>query len=364
MPKHITESDLQPQDSPANGWFIIETPGRYENTTTKGVHVVQVISPQTLASIADAGVPPEGIPIDKDHLSLDRNNSSEAMGWVRELAICTASGAVPNPNPNPNSLPAEAVSLAARIEWTALGLPLIQGKVYKHFSTVYPIDTPNPNPNPNSPVAVTPQRLAGLALTNQPNNAGAPAITNRASGSPYPSAGTNEEKTTNPSNNTDMNPEILKALGLPEGATDEEVLSAITELTQKAQDAEAAAQAAAESEADQVIEAEEKAANTELDADEKAECKEQILANRKHGVNYTHLLCNSKRKPAPASTGRRYEGKAPAGGLVANRTQDSREDKIANRASEICAQERQAGRKPNYWTAKAQAEREIGKESK
>ena len=356
MPKFITESDLQPQDSPANGWFIIETPGRYENTTTKGVHVVQVISPQTLASIADAGVPPEGIPIDKDHLSLDRNNSSEAMGWVRELAIC-------------------GQDLAARIEWTALGLPLIQGKVYKHFSTVYPVPRSFGGEPPRQSgigshdaaeagIVFTPQRLAGLALTNQPNNAGAPAITNRASGSPYPSAGTNEEKTTTPSNNTDMNPEILKALGLPEGATDEEVLSAITELTQKAQDAEAAAQAAAESEADQVIEAEEKAANTQLDADEKAECKEQILANRKHGVNYTHLLCNSKRKPAPASTGRRYEGKAPAGGLVANRTQDSREDKIANRANEICAQERQAGRKPNYWTAKAQAEREIGKESK
>lgn len=158
-----------------------------------------------------------------------------------------------------------------------------------------------------------------------------------------------------------MNPEILKALGLPEGATDEEVLSAITELTQKAQDAEAAANAAAESEADQVIAAEEKAANTQLDADEKAECKEQILANRKHGVNYTHLLCNSKRKPAPAVTGRRYEGNTPA---VANRNRDSREDKVANRANEICAQERQAGRKPNYWTAKAQAEREIGKECK
>ena len=345
MPKQITETELQPAEKPGDGWYIIETPGRYENTTTKGVHVVQVISPQTLASIAVAGVPPEGIPIDKDHLSLDRNNSSEAMGWVRELAIC-------------------GQDLAARIEWTALGLPLIQGKVYKHFSTVYPIDTPNPNPNPNSPVAVTPQRLAGLALTNQPNNAGAPAITNRASGSPYPSAGTNEETTTTHSKDTEMNPEILKALGLPEGATDEEVLSAITELTQKAQDAEAAAQAAAESEADQVIEAEEKAANTELDADEKAECKEQILANRKHGVNYTHLLCNSKRKPAPATTGRRYEGKAPAGGLVANRTQDSREEKVANRATEICAQERQAGRNPNYWTAKAQAEREIGKEIK
>lgn len=342
MPKQITETELQPAEKPGDGWYIIETPGRYENTTTKGVHVVQVITPQTLGAIADAGVPPEGIPIDKDHLSLDRNNSSEAMGWVRELAIC-------------------GQDLAARIEWTALGLPLIQGKVYKHFSTVYPMPDLG---GAKEPAEVVPQRLAGLALTNQPNNAGAPAITNRASGSPYPSAGTNEETTTTPSKDTEMNPEILKALGLPEGATDEEVISAIGELTQKAQDAEAAAQAAAESEADQVIEAEEKAANTELDADEKAECKEQILANRKHGVNYTHLLCNSKRKPAPASTGRRYEGKAPAGGLVANRTQDSREDKIANRANEICAQERQAGRKPNYWTAKAQAEREIGKESK
>lgn len=340
MPKTIAIADLQPQDSPGNGWYIIEAPGTYENTTTHGKRVVQELSAESLAAIAEAGVPPEGIPIDKDHLSMDHANSTEAMGWVRELAIC-------------------GDSLAALIEWTALGLPLIQGKVYKHFSTVYPMPDLS-HARCIEPVAVTPSRLTGLALTNQPNNAGAPAITNRASGSPYPSAGSNEETTTTHSNNTEMNPEILKALGLPEGATDEEVLSAITELTQKAQDAEAAANAAAESEADQVIAAEEKAANTQLDADEKAECKEQILANRKHGVNYTHLLCNSKRKPAPAVTGRRYEGSTPA---VANRT-DSREDKVANRANEICAQERQAGRKMNFWTAKAQAEREIGKECK
>lgn len=159
-----------------------------------------------------------------------------------------------------------------------------------------------------------------------------------------------------------MNPEILKALGLPEDATDQEVIEKIHSLTQTAEDAQAAAQEAAEAEAEQVVETEQSVANTELEPEEKQECKEQILANRAHGIKYTRLLCNSKRNAAGAQP-RRYQGKAPnAPGLVANRRDVTREQRVANRANELCAQAKAQGLKPNFWAMKVQAEREIGKE--
>lgn len=346
--KTITKNDLQPAERPGDGWYIIECPGRYENDTTDGKRVVQVLTVETLSAIAAAGVPPEGLPIDRDHLSLDHDNSTEAMGWVRELAMC-------------------GDALAARIEWTSLGLPLIQGKVYKHFSTVYPVPDIG---RAKDGVEITPDRMIGLALTNQPNNGGQPAISNRAaagaatqppSGSPYPSAGSNEEETRTQNRKTEMNPEILKALGLPEDATDQDVLDKIQTLMQTAEDAQAAAQEAAEAEADQVIETEQSVANTELEPEEKKECKDQILANRDHGIKYTRLLCNSKRGTTTTTTTRKYQGKAPA--VTTGRTQ-SRAERVANRAQELCDEGRKAGRKVNFWTAKAQAEREIGKESK
>ena len=364
MTKQITEAELQPAERPGDGWYIIEVAGRYWNRTTDDIRVVQVLTPAVLAAIAAAGVPPEGLPIDRDHLSLDHDNSTEAMGWVRELAMC-------------------GDALAARIEWTSLGRPLIQGKVYKHFSTVYPL--PDVGRAANG-VEVQPERLGGLALTNQPNNGGQPAISNRAaaagsfgvanraaaagsfgvasrktSGGGYPSRPTQEEKTTQ---ETEMNPEILKALGLPEDATDQEVIEKIHSLTQTAEDAQAAAQEAAEAEAEQVVETEQSVANTELEPEEKQECKEQILANRAHGIKYTRLLCNSKRNAAGAQP-RRYQGKAPnAPGLVANRRDVTREQRVANRANELCAQAKAQGLKPNFWAMKVQAEREIGKECK
>ena len=86
-----------------------------------------------------------GLPVDKDHLSYQEDKTTEAMGWVRELAMC-------------------AGNLAARIEWTPPGLALVQGKVYKHFPTVYPGAA-------EGCTMYEPERLIGLALTNHPPNA-------------------------------------------------------------------------------------------------------------------------------------------------------------------------------------------------
>ncbi|MBQ7023093.1 MAG: hypothetical protein IJN29_05895 [Akkermansia sp.] len=351
--KTIAEADLQPATDPGDGWYIIEAAGEYA-TRVEDTELVQQLTPEVLAAVAAAGVPAEGLPIDRDHLSLDAENSTEAMGWVRELAMCGG-------------------NLAARIEWTSLGLPLIKGRVYKHFSTVYP----PPTAEQLAAGVYEPVQLIGLALTNQPNNrAGQPPITNslgrvgevrseeEAGMSPredfsegeVPEGTVNKPTETTP---TMFSPEILAALGLPEGATDEEVLAAVQALKEQAEVANTAAQNAEAAEAEAVINAAEKENGVELSAEEKEEAKEQIITNRAHGLKYVGLLCRDKRAVTNSATdARRYAGKTP----LANRTAPADpEQAIANRAQQLCDEARAAGKPLGYFTAVEKARAELAR---
>ena len=411
--KTIAEADLQPATAPGDGWYIIEAAGEHA-TRVEDEELVQQLTPEVLAAVAAAGVPAEGLPIDRDHLSLDAENSTEAMGWVRELAMCGG-------------------NLAARIEWTTLGLPLITGRVYKHFSTVYPA----PTAEQLAAGVYEPVQLIGLALTNQPNNrAGQPPITNhlrftnddlqiadngepalageseasaaataRALGAATPASDSaclgeaegrrrepnsinrksylvnrksedfsegkvpegTENTTTTEQEPTMYSPELLATLGLAEGATDEAVLAAVQALKEQAEVANTAARNAEAAEAEAVINAAEKENGVELSPEEKEEAKEQIITNRAHGLKYVGLLCRDKRPAAatsgsgvasPVSNSRRYAGKTP----LANRTPPADpEQAIANRAQQLCDEARAAGRPIGYFTAVEKARAEAAK---
>ena len=323
--KEISENELQGQEMPGDGWFIIEAAGQHA-ARMEGQQFTQNLTPEVLAGVAAAGVPAEGLPIDRDHLSLDARNSTEALGWVRELAMCGG-------------------NLAARIEWTPLGLPLIQGRIYKHFSTVYP-----PDAEQVASGVYTPTRLIGLALTNQPNNKeGQPPISNRG-------LAENQNKKT-----MDYPAELLAALRLAEGASDEEVMGAVDALNKRVADAEAAgAAAAADAEADKLVNQEEKETGAVLNEEERKEVKEQIVANREHGLKYMKLLCNSKRpqvQQTPAEQPRRYADRSEVKPVV-NRMEDG-EQRIANRAKEICAEARKAGKPIDYYTGLKRARSEA-----
>lgn len=340
--KTISEKELENgKELPGDGWFIIEAAGQHPAVSQKGFEFTQNLTPEVLARIAAAGVPEEGLFVDVEHESLE-GGSSAAKGWVKELAMCNG-------------------NLAARIEWTAEGLPLIQGKVYKHFSTVYHLPLIE-----QDGAVVEPQRLNGLTLTNLPNNErGQEPITNRAAARGFGVAsrkktspctqGNNQTKT----NNT-MNPELLKALGLPEDATEEEAIARAQEMAQELADLRTAAETAAEAEADSLINSEAAQAGVELTDEEKQEVKEELLGNRKHGLRFLEVLCNSKKKTAaPAANTRRYPGK-PAEEVLKNRKPaESRAQRIVARANEICANSKQQGKKMGFWEAKAIAEREI-----
>lgn len=330
----ISEKDLNNPESPGDGWHIIEAAGDFTSTATgrdgKPFTYTQRITPAALAAIVQAGVPEHGLLIDRDHLSHDLAHTTEAMGWVRKLALCGG-------------------NLAAYIEWSTAGLPLVQGKVYKHFSTEYPWhDSIRPGG------VMVPDRLIGLALTNKPNNnTGQPPITNRGQAANH-----------TPHTHTHMNPDILAKLGLADGATDEEIIAAIDALKNQVEDANAAAEEAAQSEADSLICAEEAANDVELTEEEKEDVEEQLVMNRAHGLRYLRLLCNSKRNGGAATAARSYADRTPAhrrGSATATRrgAVSPSVRAVLNRAHEACHQARARGRHLPFNVAKKQAEREL-----
>lgn len=345
--KTIDERELQNTlPAPADGWYAIEACGDYPNTAwveerQAEVPFVQHITPDVLAAVAEAGVPPEGLPIDKDHLSLSPENDTAAMGWVRELAVC-------------------GEQLCARIEWTPLGLPLVQGRCYKHFSTVYP-----PCVSQYTAGHYKPERLAGLALTNQPNNRGSrPPITNcRRDESLFcPHGGGEKHNNTNTTEDMEYPAELLAALGLAEGATEEEVIAAAKEQAGKAAaaaEAEAAAAKAEEeaqqakddavaAEADAMISTETAEAGVELTDEEKDELRGEFATNRAKGKRMLQLMIAAK--GGSVLNRRRYPTKTPAAPATGRRmTELEKAAATCNRAKAICAERRARGEKPNFW---------------
>ena len=355
--KEIATNELNSPEKPGDGWYIIEAAGRHPHG-----ELMQNLTPAVLARVAAAGVPPEGLPVDKDHLSYQEDKTTEAMGWVRELAMCGG-------------------DLAARIEWTPPGLALVQGKVYKHFSTVYPAAA-------DGAMEYEPERLIGLALTNQPNNReGQPPITNSAAlrGADdevdpaggftlrdvreyeqkglLPRHGAEAKNQTNTENKT-MNPTILAKLGLAEGATDEEIIAAIEGLQAQVAAAENAAADAAAAEAESIINAEEAAADVKLEDEERKEVAEEIIDNRAHGLKFLRLLVNSKRPTATPAPRRYADNSTPeARAALANRTPQKVDEKqaILNRANEICREAKARGQHKSFTAAKRDAELEFSR---
>jgi hypothetical protein len=154
---------------PADGWYELEHFGEHLNVLAG---VILSITPEAGASIGEkfnaaaaAGKLPQGheMLIDHEHFKDDAGKESIAYGWLQELQL-------------------RADGIYGRIRWTAVGQAAVDGGEYRFFSTEYaPEDVVDLG---GDPPRVRPMRLAGLTLTNMPNNKGGKPITNRAGALP------------------------------------------------------------------------------------------------------------------------------------------------------------------------------------
>jgi hypothetical protein len=334
---------------PDDGWYQIEVPGEHINHEAR---VVEVIDDKALASILNrfsrTAAQPNfgGLLVDKDHFSLDSKQTTEAMGWAMELR-------------NRAGIP------EARIDWTKLGLPLIEAKpgqppAYKYFSTVY---------DPEKGVeklgtrvvagqrytVVRPLELDRLALTNDPNNKGGKPISNRSG----TSAGAAENQTID----TTMK-SLLKELGLADDASEQSALAALQVIKNRAAQGDAI-----KAERDTLL-----AAQVESDLEKykgviknRDVVKKQLLANRASAIEFLEALQEQAAAPAdkPAPITNRAGAKppptSPTGDAAAAEAAEQRATKISNRARQIRTGNPAVSLADAYTTAAAEIDAEAKK---
>lgn len=233
-------------ETPEDNWYQIEVSG--DHPAGKGQ--VQRIDDQALQSICNlfAEVAKEpgfaGILIDRDHLSHDMKNDTEAMGWLHEVEIRDG-------------------QLWGRVIWTDIGKTAILNRRYKFFSTEYSPDAAEEV----APGVLRPLELLGLALTNRPNNKGGRPIANRAGDNQSP------DHAGNHGNETNNMKTIAEKLGLPAEATEEQILSALDAMQSELEKYKLAAN---EMEVEQILNRHE----SRIPAGQRDAWKEQLIANR------------------------------------------------------------------------------------
>ena len=236
---------------PKDNWFQIEVSGEHEaGEWPDGRPRKQVIDDAALTSIlnrfrqekAEAGANFAGILVDKDHLSHDLENDTEAMAWLQDLRIKDG-------------------KLEGKLDPSDIGEAAILNRRYKFFSTEYdPEDLEDLGDG-----RVRPLRLAGLAFTNRPRKTGGRPILNRT-GDTQP--GGNPKAT----NHTTMK-SIAEKLGLPADADEAAILAKVASImaentTLKGKEAETAADTIMNRFGDRVPEA------------VRTDWRQQLIANR------------------------------------------------------------------------------------
>jgi phage I-like protein len=148
---------------PADGWYHIEPSGEHPNSAAG---IVQVIDAEACEKIvnrfnadAKAGALQHGheMLIDHEHFSHDADKETLAFGWLTRLQN-------------------RADGIYGRVRWTATGKAAVDGGDYRFFSTEY--DPQNLEALNPTKTLVRPLAIAGLSLTNRPNNRGGKPITN------------------------------------------------------------------------------------------------------------------------------------------------------------------------------------------
>ena len=194
--------------------------------------------------------------VDVDHASAS-GGSTEAAAWAKNLRV-------------------EDDGLCADFELTPRGRELVEGRSYRFVSPGWTLSKDG-----------TPIALCSVALTNRPNLPVKPVVNADGTG------GQDPEDPNSRKDNPEMDiKKIAAALGLPETATEEEVLAAVKAMQDReAQAAAEAANAKAEEFAENAVKAGKIAANS----------KEAVKAAYLKSPEVAQEMLNSVAAPAPAA---------------------------------------------------------------
>ncbi len=326
---------------PGDGFHHIEPLGEHVNHRSRVVLVIDEKAVRAIANrFAQEAAQPDfaGLRIDKDHLSQSEANPTEAMGWSKAIV-------------------SRGDGLYGQIRWTPLGRPLVKPEhaedepAYKFFSTEY--DPAECEPlgervvNGARYAVLRPLRIAGLSLTNDPNNKGQRPISNRNGPA---GAGNNQPEPTMKS--------VNKELGLAEDAPEASAVAELQKLKNRAATAEGQVKALT-AERDELL-----SAQVEADLEKhktvianREAVKAQLISNRKG----TLAVLESLAKPATNETTPRITNRAgaktPENQSEANAEQErQRGQKISNRAAEL----RRANPRLTRAQAFSKAEAELG----
>lgn len=302
---------LNREQPPTDGWYQIEVTGEHSAGKTRdGKPRRQVIDDAALQSIVDrfqaekaaAGEAWGGMLVDLDHHSHDLDKTTEAQAWLQDVEIRDG-------------------QLYGRLDLTDLGEASIRNKRVKWFSTEYdPADLEELGEG-----RVRPLRLAGLALTNRPNNRGGRPISNRYGEDPAADGTKN--------NTTPKMKAIAEKLGLSAEATEADVLAKIDDLMKQVAGAE--------------VEAVMNRHAARIPADKRDDVKAELLKNRASGLEMILGFPAPEVKPqerihnrAATTTPDPVEGKENKGGEGDAKADAQNAAAIRNRAHAIVSAER------------------------
>lgn len=322
---------------PADGWFHIAPLGEFPGHTggEKPERVLQVIDAAAVAGLknrfdeaAKAAHFP-GLLVDFDHFSTDTGKPSEAAGWITALEN-------------------RADGLWAQIRFSDVGEAAVRGGRYRLVSPVWDYERIGNG-------RVRPTILRSVALTNDPNLKGLVPLSNRQTGDP----GTGNPNHQPKGNSMDYKTKLLKLLGLPAEATDEQIDAALTPAAENMAKGKTADELKNRVEAldKQLIERDVETLGITDEAERKTAC--DVLANAKDRKAALALLKNRTAAPA-AKTEKPLHNRSGAA-VPGTKLDDeaAKEDpalaaKILNRAREI-----ESTQKINFTRAHALATQEL-----
>jgi phage I-like protein len=194
---------LNKLEAPANfRWMHVCPLGEHVwNSADGSERIVQVIDTEACRVMARSY--PLSIPnsrIDIDHESMEADKRTAAVGWGRRAEV-------------------RDDGLWVEVEWNPDGHELISNKVYRFNSPCFPREGLVPLGNGRFRVT----KLGVIALTNDPNLRGQKPLTNRR---------TNAANPNNETTHMDYKAEMLKMLGLPPEATDDQIANAAAQYSE------------------------------------------------------------------------------------------------------------------------------------